>query len=238
MNANSCFLSRTSFGLLFFASIFGLMLPKSTQAATITSLPGTPGSVAGITYEWLVKMGDRDSANFSRHVGAFSGNEPNNPVGLKGWTHTSNWVMLELAAPAKLTVKIERAIGVPNGTGIAGDNLYPTFSLYAGWDNNGEEDHQYNTLGNTDWADGISYLDHQGNGGTEAAVEKSFVLSAGLYSIAIGGDPPIGSTARREGYLATLSTTSVPEPETNGLLIVLMPLSYALLGTIGRRARK
>jgi hypothetical protein len=194
--------------------------------------------VGGITYEWLVKMGDQDSANFSRHVGAFSWNEPNNPVGLKGWTHTSNWVMLELTEPAKLTVKIERATGVPNGIGIAGDNLYPAFSLYAGWDNDGDEDHQYNTLGNTAWADGISYLNHQANGSTEAAVEKSFVLSAGLYSIAIGGDPPIGSIARREGYLATLSTTSVPEPDTNGLLVVLIPLSYAVLENIGRRVRK
>jgi hypothetical protein len=96
------------------------------NAATVTSLPGGAGTAPGITYEWLVEqVSNNDSVNFVRDVGAKSWNEPNNPVGLKGWTHTSNWVALELLQPSVLTIEIARQANV----GTAGNSLYPAFSL-------------------------------------------------------------------------------------------------------------
>jgi len=189
------------------------------HAATVTSLPGGAGTAPGITYEWLVEdVSNNDNVNFVRDVGAKSWNEPNNPVGLKGWTHTSNWVALELLQPSILTIEIARQANV----GTAGNSLYPAFSLYSGWDNQGVEDHEFNTLGNTAWADGIDYIGHEGNAGAATAISRSFNLPAGLYSIAIGGNPPTDVTGR-QGYLAVLSTAPIPEPSANtGLFIVAL----------------
>ena len=236
MKTNSSSLMRMSFGLLLSISTLELIFAKSVGASTVTSLPGGAGSVPGITYEWQVQMNQEDTATFSRSVGAFSWNEPSNPVGLKGWTHTSNWVMLELTNLSSLTLKIERASGIPNGSSTAGDTLYPAFCLYSGWQNSGTEDHTYNNTGNTDWADSLSYLGSQANGGNYYSISKSFTLPAGLYSIAIGGDPLYDATVRREGYLATVSTTAVPEPKISSLLIGLISLSYVFLPKKGNKA--
>jgi hypothetical protein len=117
-----------------------------------------------------------------------------------------------------LTIEIARQANV----GTAGNSLYPAFSLYSGWDNEGVEDHQFNTLGNTAWADGIDYIGHEGNAGAATAISRSFNLPAGLYSIAIGGNPPTDVTGR-QGYLAVLSTAPIPEPAANtGLFVVAL----------------
>ena len=58
----------------------------------------------GIGYEWTVLMHRRETMEMVHAVGAKSWQEPSNPDGAKGWTHTSNWVALELVEPA--TVKI------------------------------------------------------------------------------------------------------------------------------------
>lgn len=198
--------------------LLGVMLgalPNQAQAATISFSDPTPN---GISYEWTVQISNNDTANFSSHVGAFSWNEPANPIGLKGWTHTSNWVALELTQPTRLTVKIDRTAGVPTATGIAGNTLYPAFSLFSGWQNNGTEDHQYNNIGNTAWANEITYFSHEDNSGGASSVVRQFVLPAGFYSLAIGGNPPANSPVRREGYTAILSSTPIPEPATNGMI--------------------
>ncbi len=206
----------------FIGTVFGLTsLP--VQAATISFSDPVPN--AGISYEWTVEMSNTDAVQMTRYVGAKSWNEPLNPVGLKGWTHTSNWVALNLTQLTQLTVKVDRTAGVKTPTGVAGDSLYPAFSLFSGWQNSGIEDHQFNTLGNTSWADELSYLDHEGNDSAASSVLKKFVLPAGFYSIAIGSNPPNPSLTGLHGYTATLTTTPVPEPATNGILTTIAVLS-------------
>jgi hypothetical protein len=199
----------------------GIVNPSLLQAATITVPPGNgvQGTAPGITYEKIVQMSDQDTASWLRHVGARSWNEPNNPPGLKGWTHTSDWAALELLQPSRLTIEIARESGVSTGTSTAGDNLYPAFSLYSGWQEDGDEEHEYNNQGNTAWAEDIFYLAHDGNS-TEETVRRSFILPAGRYSLAIGSNPPDNLTVSgRQGYSISLSSTPVPEPTmTIGLL--------------------
>ncbi len=86
-------------------------------AATVT--PGTPAS-GGIIYTWTVSgMGSSDTSGpIVRHVGALSFNDPNNfgdPIGT-GWTHTSDWIALDLTAPAQLTIQLSQKAGVSNRT--------------------------------------------------------------------------------------------------------------------------
>ncbi len=207
---------------------------SQVQAATIS--PTDPVPSAGISYEWTVEMGDRDRAELTRHVGAKSWNEPDFPVGLKGWTHTSDWIALELTQATQLTVKITRKANVPIATGgKAGDSLYPAFSLYSGWDETTlPELHQYNTVGDIPWTNKLSYLAHQANGGATDSIFGTFTLAAGDYSLAIGGDPPAGALTQREGYRVTLiSGTTVPEPNLLGALSIVaaaMVLTKSLRG--------
>lgn len=212
---------------------FSLGITSGTgQAATVSFSDPVPGE--GISYEWTVNMNSTDSATLTNSVGAKSWNEPLNPVGLKGWTHTSNWVALELLEDSALTLTIDRAIDVPIPQpigGIAGNNLYPAFSVYSGWQDGGEEDHAYNNSGNTSWADEIDFLANNSNSSGGVSISQTLYLAAGKYSLAIGGNPSDPNAAGRQGYTATLQTSpaSIPEPSTNssiGVVAALMLLSY------------
>jgi len=165
-----------------------LGLTRDSRAAVVSFGDPYPG---GIGYEWLVQMEGDDSVKFERHVGAKSWNEPGNPVGLKGWTHTSDWVMLELLESSMVILQIEREKNVPASPSPARNKLYPAFSLYAGWDNDDDnEDHQYNNIGNTPWAEDLNYLIHDENDQGAAKITAKLLLPAGQYSLAIGGNPP------------------------------------------------
>ncbi|MGV8713143.1 MAG: hypothetical protein ACWA6R_11415, partial [Nitrosomonas sp.] len=90
----------------------------TVMAGTVTYAdpqPSTPGVCdGGISYEWTVVLNGHDKAELVGHVGAKSWNEP--PPAYEppdtGWTHTSNWVALELTEPAKLEIEVERQEGV------------------------------------------------------------------------------------------------------------------------------
>jgi hypothetical protein len=224
---------KTSF---WFTAITGVLVGLSAtpgNAATVT--PTDPNPAGGISYEWKVKLNLDDTASIIRHVGAKSWNEPENPPGLKGWTHTSDWVALDLTESAYLTIKIKRASNVTvDETTIAGNQLYPAFSLYSGWENNGVEDHQYNNLGNTPWAPDITYVDSNGNDNNTPAVYTTFKLEPGFYSIAIGGNPPDPTQEGRQGYEATFGTSSVPEPSSMGAIA----LSTGMLFLFKRQGKK
>jgi hypothetical protein len=98
--------------------------------------------------------------------------------------------MLELLEPSVLTIHLQRKKNVPTNSGSARNKLYPAFSFYAGWDNDGDEDHQFNTLGNTPWADGIDYISHEANDDGTGTTTMKLILPAGQYSLAVGGNPP------------------------------------------------
>jgi hypothetical protein len=155
------------------------------------------GHDGGISYEWIVTMGKKDEVSFVNHVGAKSWNEPESSGYFSpetGWTHTSNWVALELTGRTKLHIEVEQQEGVPftNGSSIATarNKLIPALSIYKGWDDTSCEDHRYNTGGNFDWST-IEYIGNQPNAKGKSVAVYSVKLDAGKYSIAIGGSPAV-----------------------------------------------
>lgn len=210
-----------------------LLLPflfSAVSAAASTIVTAAPGAT-GIPYRHTITMAGTDSAAVTRHIGAWSwedntlfnaGNgEP--PV---GWTHTSDWVALTLLQPAELTLRLERQEGVASPTAqdpanIAGvTSMFPSFTLYSGWDTDGDQLHTYNNRGAIAWSS-ITYVDHLDNS-TQTFVQRTWNLPAGNYSLALGSNAPATDT-NRQGYLATFAT--VPEPASASLGL----LSAALL---------
>lgn len=204
---------------VFFAvAAVGLWLASAapSHAATITE----PGPQTGATYEFQVVMNDLDLAHYHATVGAKSWAEPGNPVGAKGWTHTSSWTALDLTGltgPTLLTVELERGHG---GT----SQLFPAFSIFSGWEtvNSDATNHTWNNTGNISWATNLTYLDHVANAGGPLgtssgtgveAVSKQWVLGPGLYTLIYGGNPSfaLGQTGVHD-FSATLSTSPVPVP--------------------------
>ncbi len=224
----------------------GLLLATTTQSLTAANVtlgdpvPNTYDPVTfdpvegGLPYRWQVAMAGTDSGTATRHVGAWSWEDNalfnaaagDPPV---GWTHTSDWVLLTLNTASAFTLRLERQAGVaaPSGAdpaNIAGiDSMFPSFTIYSGVDHTGPDSHTYNNKGNVSWADGISYLDHVNNS-TLPAVERSWNLPAGVYSIVLGSNAPATDT-NRQGYLATFTTTPVPEPSSFALLSLIAGLA-------------
>ncbi len=158
-----------------------------------------PTPELGISYEWTVSLLRKEAAQFVWYVGAKSWNEPSNPPGLKGWTHTSNWVAIELEEPAVLVITVERQAGVVfTAAGLptlARGSLVPALSLYSGWDDTSEfEDHTFDNAGNF-WST-IQYVGNNPNTPNKKGVAKTKIsyrtkkLPAGKYSLNIGGNPP------------------------------------------------
>jgi hypothetical protein len=199
------------------------MLPVLAAFAAVTSPVALAGSVHdltvgadGLPYRKLVTLNLADSAAFTRHVGAWSWQDSNlfevgeDPV---GWTHQSDWVQITLNSPTSLTLRMERQAGVQvNATTTASTaSMFPSFTLWSGWDTDGTVEHMYNNDGNIESAEDITYLGHFANS-TQPTAEYTFLdLPAGNYTLVLGSNSPATDTAR-QGYLATFTT--VPEPAT------------------------
>ncbi len=218
----------------------GALASPAARAAVITT--GDPAA-GGITYSYQVQLGATDSGSFTSHAGAWSWEDnslfnASNGEPPVGWTHTSNWVALTLSEPTTLTVRLERQEGVSwPGAGLpdrtaSTASMFPSFTLWASWDNDDTDFHTYNNRGNVDWAEDLSYITHVDNS-TETSVERSLTLPAGQYSLALGSNAPATDT-NRQGYLATFSTAAVPEPST----YLLMGLGLALVFLSRKQARK
>jgi hypothetical protein len=154
-----------------------------------------PEPALGISYEWTLFLHRKERASLVWHVGAKSWQEPSNPPGLEGWTHTSNWIAIELEEPARLKVTVERQQGVVisglNGPEVARAELVPAVSLYAGWDETSDpEDHVFNNIGNF-WStvQFLAYADNK-RSKPKLAFQSKGKLPAGRYSLVIGGNPP------------------------------------------------
>ena len=178
---------------------FGDPVPAGPTYPDCSINDAPTGNDGGISYEWMVKMGGHDKVSFVNRVGAKSYNEPpTTPPSYEppytGWTHTSNWVALELTQRTKVKIKVERQEGVPmaNSTPVtvARNKLVPALSIYSGWDDTSCEDHRYNTAGDIDWTT-VKYIGNQPNNRGKDEIEYQIVLDAGKYSIAIGGAPKV-----------------------------------------------
>lgn len=198
----------------------GLLPLGAAEVAPGDPTPNVPGPPAdgGIGYHWTVKMNAKDSAKVDGTVGAWSWDEDAFPETARGWTHTSNWVALDLTEDSRLTIKLGRKAGVPTTTnannpdGVGLLNLFPAFTIYKGWQETGGDSHNFNNRGNIAWAADVEYLTHVENTGEETVAELTVKLKAGKYSIVLGGNSPSTLAEGRQGYGATFSTKSYHDP--------------------------
>lgn len=208
-------------------------LPAS---AAITA--GDPNA-GGVGYAFYATLSGQETASQSNHVGAWSWQDQSlfgvgeDPV---GWTHTSNWFAVTLQTDSVFTLSIERDTTVPIAGGgfRPADNMYPSFTIWSGWDNDAVPDdvalalgyaaadlpvqdhHTYNNDGTVVWAEDLGYLDSLGNNSLPS-VSRTWNLPAGNYSIVIGSDASSETSPPRQGYRATFATAPVPEPATAAL---------------------
>lgn len=219
----------------------GLALTMALAAALPSSAAITAGdpNPGGIGYAFQASLGANETASQQSHVGAWSWEDQSlfgvgeDPV---GWTHTSNWYSLTLAADSLFTLTVQRDATVPIAEGgfRPVDAMYPSFSIWSGLDNDAVPDavalslgyaaldlpiqdhHTYDNNGPVIWAEDITYLDSLGNSTLES-VSSTWNLPAGQYSVVIGSNAPSELSPPRQGYLATFTTSPVPEPATTGL---------------------
>jgi roadblock/LC7 domain-containing protein len=226
------------------------LLPAAGMLAGLMGLPvhahdaeGVEFSPIGIPYAWRIELSANESTHTGpAHVGAWSWDEDSFPETAKGWTHTSAWVQLDLTEPVALTLTLESADGVPwpsaaDPTRLAGTNLFPSFSLYRGWDTDAgtitnadgttlDQDHTFNNRGNIEWAEDVTYLDHLDNATAHSAM-RTWVLPAGRYTVNLGGNSPVVVAEGRQGYKATFTTKPVSGPIANA---VLRPVDFDAVG--------
>ncbi len=212
------------------AAAFALLAASSSHAATIANADPAAG---GIGYAWTVAIGANESVTTPNvgdsSVGVWSWNDTAFAgVDNMGWTHTTSWAALELTEAATLTIRMGRNDSVPYLDGFAPtDNLYPSFTLWRGWDNSGSNDHTYLNNGLVAWAEELTELIGYADNSTETTAELTVTLEAGLYTIALGSQGPATSALPRQGFYATFTT--IPEP--SAALLGMM----AAAGLLGRR---
>jgi len=218
------------------ATVYGLV--GTVSAAVFTYTAGDPVA-GGIGYQHQVTLGNSSFGSFSGLVGAwswednslFDAGEP--PV---GWTHTSNWAAVSVQSDTVLTITMERDASVPwaaappelNGLGDTA-SMFPSFTLFRGFDNDGDDDHTYNNRGNISWAEDIQYVDHVDNS-TATSITRTYFLRAGAYTLALGSNAPATNT-NRQGYKISFSTNSsgAADPVPNTYL----PPDYIGTGGVG-----
>jgi hypothetical protein len=207
-----------------------LGMANASAATTLWRPDGRPAE--GVPYDWVVTMTGFDAASDVRHVGAWSWEDnalfdPGDPT--VGWTHTSDWVKLSLVGTTSFTIRLERQSNVA-GASVNSLSMFPSFTLWSGWDVDGVQDHTYNNNNNAGpvWAEDLSYIDHFDNS-TQSFVERTYSLTGGEYTVALGSNAPATDT-ERQGYRFTFTT--VPEPST----AVLSGLAAMMLLT--RRSRR
>jgi len=177
---------------------------------------------SGIGYEWTVR-GGYGMVDLIGSVGSKSAWEPKFELPNKGWTHTSDWIALEVTKKVRLEVTVQRQAGfyelkvdrkdpTKRSYETAGSELYPTLSVYEGWDTTTEKEQgSFNPAGNF-WST-IMFKDVVYSAFGEDSVHYVTELEPGQYSLNIGGvndlyckaDEPCGKG--KHGYRATIKTS-------------------------------
>lgn len=179
----------------------------------------------GIGYEWTVKMGHHGSHEIVGSVGGKASYEPAFEAPNFGWTHTSDWVALELEAEGILEIQVSRQEGVyemkvDKETGdqsfaTSGAMLYPAVSIYEGWDSTTEkEEAGFNPAG--DFWSTIQFMDVEYSKLGETTIVYRAKMSAGKYSVNIGGVNALYCAESddcyngQHGYRATFTVSHLP----------------------------
>ncbi|MEQ1861408.1 MAG: choice-of-anchor tandem repeat NxxGxxAF-containing protein [Chthoniobacteraceae bacterium] len=212
--------------------------PNPGSGVTPIAEPGQ----TGVPYKWTVNLGQDDEVELVTHVGAWSweddslfnaaNNEP--PV---GWTHTSVWAGITLSQPSHLTVLMEQQAGVSwpsvdNPTRTASTaSMFPSFTIWQHWDEDGGQEHIYNNRGNVAWAEKLVFIGFVDNS-TAPSVQRSFNLPAGKYTIVFGSNAA-ANDLDRQGFKATLSTAPMAQPVaiTGGVVPGLPGVTFKTLGS-------
>lgn len=198
-----------------------LLAVGQSQAATIVAGDANAG---GIGYSFTAVLGGNESISTAGSglyttVGAWSWQQGTTPG--VGWTHTSDWYALTLTEATTLTIIVGRNSSIPDpdpsnvGAFMPISNLFPSFTLWEGWDNTSSESHVYNNgavSGAATWTGGLSnplaFVDNS----TLTTAELTITLPAGQYTIAVGGKGDSASGSAQQGYYT--SFTTVPEPSS------------------------
>jgi hypothetical protein len=214
----------------------GYSFTWSAKAATPGVNPGDP-STGGIGYACSVVADANDTGSFKSHVGAWSWEDQGiAPAGGEGWTHTSNWVAVQLTEPTTFSVTMARdaTVAYAGGGNVGGfaavDHMFPSFSLYRGWDNDGGDHHSYPNRANVPWAEDISYMDHYANS-TAHSITRSWTLPAGNYTMALGSNSPSLTNPPRQGYSFTYTTSA---PVFTAPMITKQPAGAILKRPVGK----
>jgi hypothetical protein len=225
------------------------MKPLLATLAAVAALATSPApahepepidfSESGIPYAWLVEIESGEVAALpADHIGAWSWDEDTFPETARGWTHTSKFVKLDLTSDAAVTLTLRSEADVPWASPeepdrVAGANLFPSFTLYRGWDTDGPQDHTFNNRGDIEWAEGVTYLDHLDNMNSHTAT-RTWFLPAGQYTVNLGGNSPATIAEGRQGYVASFAAAPLPVPTTNAVLAAVdfsefgVPYGWAL----------
>lgn len=213
------------------------ILSVHSEAATVSLADPQDG---GIGYKYTVTMSGNDSAAFSSHVGAwswednslFDASAGDPPV---GWTHTSNWVALNVSARVLFTVRLERDANVPwpsetDPNRLASTaSMFPSLTIFRNWDNDvvpaefaarpdviaawapfggvPPDLGDWHTYNNRGAVEWAEDLVYveHYDNSTLETIERTYVLPAGNYSIVIGSNAP-ATDPTRQGYRATFTT--------------------------------
>ncbi len=179
-----------------FAIILGASALALSTSVMAEATFGDPDE-GGIGYEWTVKMPHHGSLEITGSVGGKSLYEPQFEAPNIGWTHTSDWVAVELEADAVLEIEVSRQGGIYEMKvdkddptiktyTTAGAELYPAIAIYTGQDTTTEkEEGSFNPTGKF-WAT-IEPLATQYSKLGETTVVYRAKMSAGKYSVNIGG---------------------------------------------------
>jgi hypothetical protein len=204
----------------------------SANAATIIDADPAAG---GIGYAWTAQIGVNESITTPNigdsSVGVWSWNDtafagaPN-----MGWTHTTSWLALEVTESLILTVTMGRNESVPYLEGFRDTQyLFPSFTMWKGWDNSGGDDHIYANDGLVSWAEGLTELIGRVDNNTEETATLKILLEPGLYTLALGSQGPATGGLPRQGFYT--SFTTIPEPSS-------AVLGSAAIGLLAFRRRR
>lgn len=203
---------------------------SAQSAAAVTPIVSPSGS--GVPYAYTLIVGAGDTGSIKDHVGAWSWEDNSlfgpgdDPV---GWTHTSKWVAVLLKDTVTLNVTMARDATVPwpsladPGRLADTSSMFPSLTIWRGWDQDGMQDHTYNNHGNVAWAEDLSYLDHLDNS-TQNSITRSWTLPAGRYTFVLGSNAP-ATNSNRQGFSFSYSTSA---PQFVSPQITKQPVSLSL----------
>jgi hypothetical protein len=178
-----------------FATILGASA-LAFSASAMADVQFADPAEGGLGYEWIVTLGHNGSHEIVGSTGGKGSYEPSFEAPDIGWTHTTDWVALELEEEAILEIKVTRQEGVyemkvDRETGeksyaTSGAMLYPSFSIYEGWDSTTEKEKgSFNPMGNF-WST-IVFKDAAFSEYGETTIVWRGRMPAGQYSVNVGG---------------------------------------------------